>query len=108
VTDTGAVLINTEDHSLICYSFVSLMVWEEGKQKSIHARGRNMEKLQRWTLHSSPTAGGEAGEMENHEVVERTHRPMKTPLQMFCSGALPRKYIEQKFLEEKVFIKLKS
>lgn len=68
MTDTDAVLINTEDHSLICYSFVSLKVCKEGKQKSIQADSRNRDTAE-VDLRSSPTAGGEAGEMENHEVV---------------------------------------
>lgn len=49
MTDTDAVLINTEDQSLICYSFVSLKVCKEGKQKPIRGGSGNTEKLPRWT-----------------------------------------------------------
>lgn len=40
---TDAMPINTQDHSPICYSFVSLKVCKEGKQKSICADSRNTE-----------------------------------------------------------------
>lgn len=49
MTDTDAVLINTEDHSLIFCGSVSLKVRKGGKKKSIHADRGNTEKLQRWT-----------------------------------------------------------
>lgn len=45
--------------------------------------------------------------MENQEAEQRTHRPMKTPLQIFCPHVLQRKYTENIFVEEKVCIKLK-
>lgn len=63
MTDTDAVLINTEDHSIICCSSVSLKVRKEGKKKSIHADCGNTEKLQRWTYTKGWGRGNKNGKL---------------------------------------------
>lgn len=49
MTGTDAVLINSEDHSLISSSFVFLKVCKIGKKKSMHADHRDTKELRRWT-----------------------------------------------------------